>query len=148
MQDSATVQGDGQRFLEGNVLLYLRGRHWPTGEMNIHSCYGIIPARYDSSRFREKTACRYLWTPMFWHVYAHTERASVLRNIVLATDDRHIATPLNGNPHRRHDPPRPRQRNGSGFEAAAAARRPSPAVSMNIQGDEPALDHRHQRAAQ
>ena len=28
---------------------------------------------------------------MFWHVYAHAKRASVLRNIVLATDDERIA---------------------------------------------------------
>ena len=61
---------------------------------------------------------------MFWHVYAHAKRASVLRNIVLATDDERIA------------------------EAAleweipcVMTRRVEPhAVIVNIQGDEPALD--------
>ena len=62
------------------------------GEMNTSiPCYGIIPARYDSSRFPGKPLADIWGRPMFWHVYAHAKRASVLRNIVLATDDERIA---------------------------------------------------------
>ena len=62
------------------------------GEMNTSiPCYGIIPARYDSSRFPGKPLADIWGRPMFWHVYAHAKRALVLRNIVLATDDERIA---------------------------------------------------------
>ena len=95
------------------------------GEMNTSiPCYGIIPARYDSSRFPGKPLADIWGRPMFWHVYAHAKRASVLRNIVLATDDERIAEaaleweiPC---------PPRPRQRNGSGFRGRFKARRRAP----------------------
>ena len=62
------------------------------GKMNTSiPCYGIIPARYDSSRFPGKPLADIWGRPMFWHVYAHAKRASVLRDIVLATDDERIA---------------------------------------------------------
>ena len=54
-------------------------------------CYGVIPARYDSSRFPGKPLADIWGRPMFWHVYAHAKRASVLRGIILATDDDRIA---------------------------------------------------------
>ena len=97
------------------------------GEMNTSiPCYGIIPARYDSSRFPGKPLADIWGRPMFWHVYAHAKRASVLRNIVLATDDERIAEAA-----LEWEIPcvmtrRPRQRNGSGFRGRFKARRRAP----------------------
>ncbi len=104
-------------------------------------CYGIIPARYDSSRFSGKPLADIWGRPMFWHVYAHAQRARVLRKVVLATDDERIKeaalqweVPC---VMTRHD-------HASGtdrvFEAAAKLGVEPHAVIVNVQGDEPALD--------
>ncbi|WP_279140820.1 3-deoxy-manno-octulosonate cytidylyltransferase [Bilophila wadsworthia] len=104
-------------------------------------CYGIIPARYDSSRFPGKPLADIWGRPMFWHVYAHAKRASVLRNIVLATDDERIAEAA-----LEWEIPcvMTRRDHASGtdrvFEAASKLGVEPHAVIVNIQGDEPALD--------
>lgn len=78
---------------------------------------------------------------MFWHVYAHAKRASVLRNIVLATDDERIAEAA-----LEWEIPcvMTRRDHASGtdrvFEAASKLGVEPHAVIVNIQGDEPALD--------
>ena len=112
------------------------------GEMNTSiPCYGIIPARYDSSRFPGKPLADIWGRPMFWHVYAHAKRASVLRNIVLATDDERIAEAA-----LEWEIPcvMTRRDHASGtdrvFEAASKLGVEPHAVIVNIQGDEPALD--------
>lgn len=112
------------------------------GEMNTSiPCYGIIPARYDSSRFPGKPLADIWGRPMFWYVYAHAKRASVLRNIVLATDDERIAEAA-----LEWEIPcvMTRRDHASGtdrvFEAASKLGVEPHAVIVNIQGDEPALD--------
>ena len=112
------------------------------GEMNTSiPCYGIIPARYDSSRFPGKPLADIWGRPMFWHVYAHAKRASVLKNIVLATDDERIAEAA-----LEWEIPcvMTRRDHASGtdrvFEAASKLGVEPHAVIVNIQGDEPALD--------
>lgn len=104
-------------------------------------CYGIIPARYDSSRFPGKPLADIWGRPMFWHVYAHAKRAKVLRKVVLATDDARIEEAA-----LEWEIPcvMTRREHASGtdrvFEAASKLGAEPHAVIVNIQGDEPALD--------
>ncbi len=113
------------------------------------SCYGIIPARYASSRFPGKPLADIAGMPMFWHVYRRAARCPELREVVLATDDERIAEAA----HRLGVPfvmTRPDHASGTDrvYEAACLLRDaegkglPDDAVVVNIQGDEPALDPR------
>ncbi|MEG6506036.1 3-deoxy-manno-octulosonate cytidylyltransferase [Nitratidesulfovibrio sp. 1201_IL3209] len=111
------------------------------------SCYGIIPARYASSRFPGKPLADIAGMPMFWHVYRRAARCPELREVVLATDDERIAEAA----HRLGVPfvmTRPDHASGTDrvYEAACqlggAEKLPDDAVVVNIQGDEPALDPR------
>ncbi len=104
-------------------------------------CYGIIPARFASSRFPGKPLVDILGKPMFWHVYTRALRCPALRRVVLATDDDRIAESA-----RAHgvDFVMTRSDHTCGtdrvFEAACAMNVEENAVVVNIQGDEPALN--------
>lgn len=104
-------------------------------------CYGIIPARYGSSRFPGKPLADICGKPMFWHVHRRAVESQVFKNVILATDDERIfaaAESLNidvvmtGDDHP----------SGSDrvLEAAKITGVPDDAVVVNIQGDEPLLD--------
>ena len=105
------------------------------------SCYGIIPARYDSSRFPGKPLAEIAGKPMFWHVYHRAQSCPELSAVHIATDDERIAEAA-----RRLDVPVliTRKDHPSGtdrvFEAAAALNIPYDDVVINIQGDEPLLE--------
>ncbi len=103
--------------------------------------FGIIPARFESTRFPGKPLADILGKPMFWHVYTRAAQCRDLEAVYLATDDDRIysaAKELNvpaimtGPDH------------ASGtdrvFEAAQILQLPDEAIVVNIQGDEPALD--------
>ncbi|WP_035041407.1 3-deoxy-manno-octulosonate cytidylyltransferase [Desulfovibrio sp. X2] len=104
-------------------------------------CYGIIPARYASTRFPGKPLVEILGKPMFWHVWARASRCPELRTVVLATDDERIEAAA-----KKHGVPvvMTRSDHVSGTdrvnEAAALLGVEEEAVVVNIQGDEPALD--------
>lgn len=105
------------------------------------SCFGIIPARWQSSRFPGKPLALILGKPMFVHVYERAASCPDLKAVYLATDDTRIAeaakehnvpcvmTPVNC---------------ASGSDrvckAALDLGLPDNAVIINIQGDEPALE--------
>lgn len=104
-------------------------------------CYGIIPARYASSRFPGKPLVEIAGKPMFWHVYQRALRCGLLSSVTLATDDERIAAAarnlnvpvvMTATDHQ----------SGTDrvYEAAQALGVPDLAVVVNIQGDEPALD--------
>ena len=59
--------------------------------MNRPACYGIIPARFASTRFPGKPLANILGKPMFWHVYSRAKMCPELEDVVLATDDGRIA---------------------------------------------------------
>ena len=103
-------------------------------------CYGIIPARYASSRFPGKPLAEILGKPMFWHVHQRASRCEHLTRVVLATDDERIAAAaeLHGVPviMTRDDHPSGTDRV---LEAAEQLQVPDDAVVVNIQGDEPVL---------
>lgn len=103
-------------------------------------CYGIIPARYDSTRFPGKPLTDILGKPMFWHVCNRASSCPDLNRVILATDDNRIheeAVRLNvESVITRKDHPSGTDRV---LEAALLSNIPDDAVVINIQGDEPAL---------
>ena len=102
--------------------------------------FGIIPARYASTRFPGKPLALIVGQPMFWHVYQRACRCPELERVVLATDSRRIAAAAET-----HQVPyvmtRPDHPSGTDrvLEAAELLGLPEEAVVINIQGDEPAL---------
>ncbi|UCD90620.1 MAG: 3-deoxy-manno-octulosonate cytidylyltransferase [Desulfobacterales bacterium] len=102
-------------------------------------CYGIIPARYGSTRFPGKPLADILGKPMFWHVFKRASQCNEIDQVVLATDDKRIATAA-----KTLDVPvvMTRSDHASGtdrvLEAAEKLNVPKNAVVVNIQGDEPA----------
>ena len=104
------------------------------------ACYGIIPARYESSRFPGKPLADICGKPMFWHVYARAKQCQNISDVYLATDDERIA----GAAEKLAVPvvlTRPDHPSGTDrvHEAATKLNIHADDVVINIQGDEPAL---------
>ena len=103
--------------------------------------YGIIPARYASSRFPGKPMADIHGKPMFWHVYHQAMRSASLTGVYLATDSMLIADTA-----RELKVPviMTREDHASGtdrvLEAATSLGVEPEAIIINIQGDEPALE--------
>lgn len=104
-------------------------------------CYGIIPARYASSRLPGKPLVDIGGHPMFWHVYERARQCRSLKRVLLATDDARI---LEAAKHWDVPCVMTRADHASGtdrvFEAANLLGAEPDAVIVNIQGDEPLLD--------
>lgn len=104
------------------------------------TCFGFIPARYDSTRFVGKPLADIMGKPMFWHVWKRASACGAVSSVHVCTDDARImdAAVSLGVPCLMTDRDHP---NGSSrvFEAARMLRVPEEAVVVNIQGDEPAL---------
>ncbi len=104
-------------------------------------CYGIIPARYDSSRFPGKPLADICGKPMIWHVYNQACKCSYFKKTILATDDERIYAVAES-----FDIPvvMTKKDHPSGsdrvLEAATILNIPDDAVVVNIQGDEPLID--------
>ncbi|MCH5276739.1 MAG: 3-deoxy-manno-octulosonate cytidylyltransferase [Desulfovibrionaceae bacterium] len=109
--------------------------------MSFLSCYGIIPARYASSRLPGKPLADIGGRPMFWHVWRRARRCRALKNVWVATDDERVAEAAAAweVPWVLTSPDHP-----SGTdrvrEAAVRLNLPMDAVIVNIQGDEPLLE--------
>jgi 3-deoxy-manno-octulosonate cytidylyltransferase (CMP-KDO synthetase) len=98
---------------------------------------GIIPARYGSTRFPGKPLALIAGRPLIQHVVQRCQQASLLSEVIVATDDERIAETARklcrvemtaaGHP------------SGSDRIAEVAARLACDAV-VNIQGDEPLID--------
>ncbi|ADU63284.1 MAG: 3-deoxy-manno-octulosonate cytidylyltransferase [Pseudodesulfovibrio sp.] len=104
-------------------------------------CHGIIPARYESSRFPGKPLVEIKGRPMFWHVHNRASRCPQLGSVTLATDDARIFDAA-----RRLDVPvvmtGSHHQSGTDrvLEAAQLLGIAPDAVVVNIQGDEPCLE--------
>jgi 3-deoxy-manno-octulosonate cytidylyltransferase (CMP-KDO synthetase) len=107
---------------------------------NPPAVYGIIPARYGSSRFPGKPLTPILQRPMFWHVFSRASQCPQLAGVYLATDDERIrrAAEALDIPAVMTDPGHPSGTDRI-FEAAQRLKLPGDSVVVNIQGDEPAL---------
>ncbi|HMA85365.1 MAG TPA: 3-deoxy-manno-octulosonate cytidylyltransferase [Desulfosalsimonadaceae bacterium] len=105
------------------------------------ACYGIIPARYESSRFPGKPLADICGKPMFWHVYARAKKCPNISDVYLATDDERIAEAAKNLAVpvvlTRTDHPSGTDRV---YEAATKLNIHADDVVINIQGDEPALN--------
>jgi 3-deoxy-manno-octulosonate cytidylyltransferase (CMP-KDO synthetase) len=105
------------------------------------TAHGIIPARYDSSRFPGKPLVLLGDKPMFWHVWRRASACPDLASVTLATDDERILRAAEdlGVPAlmtaREHASGTDRV-----CEAARLLHLPDDCVVVNIQGDEPTLD--------
>ena len=104
-------------------------------------CFGLIPARYASSRLPGKPLADIAGRPMFWHVWHQAIQCAALQRVILATDDERIASAAKA-----LDVPccmtSPDHVCGTDriFEAAERLGLPETGVIVNIQGDEPLLD--------
>ncbi|MDH5680873.1 MAG: 3-deoxy-manno-octulosonate cytidylyltransferase, partial [Spirochaetota bacterium] len=59
--------------------------------MNKKRVVGVIPARFKSYRFPGKVIQPILGKPMIWHVYNQCKKASLLDEIIVATEDVRVA---------------------------------------------------------
>ncbi|MFP3998689.1 MAG: 3-deoxy-manno-octulosonate cytidylyltransferase [Desulfobacterales bacterium] len=104
-------------------------------------CFGVIPARYGSTRFPGKPLALIRGKPMFWHVYTRAVHCPEISRVVIATDDERIAVAA-----RELDVPviMTRSDHESGtdrvHEAATRLNTEPSEIIVNIQGDEPLLD--------
>lgn len=104
-------------------------------------CHGIIPARYDSSRFPGKPLAIIHGRPMFWYVWNRASQCPQMTSVTLATDDERIFKAA-----RELDVPvvmtRSDHQSGTDrvLEAARQLSIAPEAVVVNIQGDEPCLE--------
>lgn len=101
---------------------------------------GIIPARFESSRFPGKPLALIHGKPMIRRVYEAAQNANSLERIIVATDDGRIAEACRSF-GASVVMTSPDHRSGTERAAEAAAAFDSPIV-VNIQGDEPLLDGR------
>jgi len=108
---------------------------------NIPPAYGIIPARYESTRFPGKPLAEILGRPMFWHVYQRAIQCPLLGKVVVATDDNRIYSEacrynvpvvMTGREHA--------SGTDRALEVAQMLGLPEDAVVVNVQGDEPMLE--------
>ncbi len=101
---------------------------------------GIIPARYESSRFPGKPLADIHGKPMIRHVYERCMRAGILDRLLVATDDRRILDAVRSFGG---DAILTADSHPSGTDRIAEACRilhlDSDSIVVNIQGDEPLL---------
>jgi 3-deoxy-manno-octulosonate cytidylyltransferase (CMP-KDO synthetase) len=102
---------------------------------------GIIPARWDSTRFPGKPLHSIAGKPLLKHVWERCLCAKNLDLVVIATDDMRVASAafewgaevaLTS----------PKHRSGTNRVAEVARKTKQFAFVINIQGDEPLIDHR------
>ncbi|HWI40483.1 MAG TPA: 3-deoxy-manno-octulosonate cytidylyltransferase [Verrucomicrobiae bacterium] len=97
----------------------------------------IIPARYASTRFEGKALADIVGKPMVQHVYERASRASLVSEVVVATDDERIASAVRAFGGRVEMTSTEHQ-TGTDRLAEVAARLDSEVV-VNVQGDEPLI---------
>ena len=98
---------------------------------------GIIPARYGSTRFPGKPLALIAGKPLIQHVVERCQRAKLLAEVIVATDDTRIWEVAQG--FCRAEMTVPDHPSGSDRIAEVASRCACDAV-VNIQGDEPLID--------
>ena len=98
---------------------------------------GVIPARYESSRFPGKPLARILGKPMIQHVYERAVRAKYVDWTAVASDDERIVNAVEtfGDAVMTGE-----CATGTDRVAEVSARYPEYEIVLNIQGDEPLLE--------
>lgn len=99
---------------------------------------GVVPARYQSSRFPGKPLADIYGKPMIWWVYHRAKLVKRLDEVIVATDDERIIKECN-----RYEIPSlitsEEHRNGS-ERLSEVARKTDGDIYVTIQGDEPLLE--------
>jgi 3-deoxy-manno-octulosonate cytidylyltransferase (CMP-KDO synthetase) len=99
--------------------------------------FGIIPARYGSSRFPGKPLALIAGKPLIQHVVERCQKAKALSEVIVATDDTRIWEVAQG--FCRAEMTGPNHPSGTDRVAEVARNCRCEAI-INIQGDEPLLD--------
>jgi 3-deoxy-manno-octulosonate cytidylyltransferase (CMP-KDO synthetase) len=110
---------------------------WPF-TLTESSVLAVIPARYQSSRLPGKPLLDINGCPMIEHVYRRASQAKTLDGVVVATDDRRIATAVEsfGGAALMTSPSHP-----SATDRLAELAQTTPCrLVVNVQGDEPLLE--------
>lgn len=99
---------------------------------------GIIPCRYQSSRFPGKPLALINDKPMMWHVYQRAIEANILDEIYIATDDERIEQECK---EYKLKVIMTKDNHSTGTDRVAeAAKKISADYYVNIQGDEPFIE--------
>jgi 3-deoxy-manno-octulosonate cytidylyltransferase (CMP-KDO synthetase) len=99
---------------------------------------GVIPCRYQSSRFPGKSLALINEKPMMWHVYQRVLESKVCDEIYIATDDERIKNVCN---ELGIESIMTRSDHQTGTDRVAeAANTLKGDYYINIQGDEPCID--------
>lgn len=100
---------------------------------------GIIPARYNSSRFKGKALVDICGKPMIQHVYEQAKKSRLLNNLIVATDDRRI---YNAVINFGGKAVLTKMHSSGTDRIAEAAGKIKADIIVNIQGDEPLISSR------
>jgi 3-deoxy-manno-octulosonate cytidylyltransferase (CMP-KDO synthetase) len=98
----------------------------------------IIPARFASTRFEGKAIVDIMGKPMVQHVYERAKRASLISEVVVATDDERIAAAVRAFGGR-VEMTSASHETGTDRLAEVASRSDADII-VNVQGDEPLID--------
>lgn len=98
----------------------------------------VIPARYSSTRFEGKALADICGKPMVQHVYERASLASLVSEVIVATDDERIASAVSSFGGRAVMTSRAHE-TGTDRLAEVAARLESDII-VNVQGDEPLIE--------
>jgi 3-deoxy-manno-octulosonate cytidylyltransferase (CMP-KDO synthetase) len=98
----------------------------------------IIPARFASVRFAGKALADILGKPMVQHVYERTAKATLVSDVIVATDDERIAAAVRAFGGRVEMTDKGHE-TGTDRLAEVAARLDSDII-VNVQGDEPLIE--------
>jgi 3-deoxy-manno-octulosonate cytidylyltransferase (CMP-KDO synthetase) len=100
---------------------------------------GVIPARFQSSRFPGKALALLASKPIIQHVWERSQRAATLSDVIIATDDSRIYNEARGF-GARVAMTSPAHLSGTDRVAEVAEAYPDATLIVNIQGDEPLID--------
>ncbi len=99
---------------------------------------GVIPARYESSRFPGKPLAMIKGKPMVWHVYEQAKKVPEIDEIYVATDDERIMKCCRE--HGMKAMMTSKDHRTGADRVAEVASRTDGDIYLNIQGDEPLID--------
>ncbi|MFV1994174.1 MAG: 3-deoxy-manno-octulosonate cytidylyltransferase [Verrucomicrobiales bacterium] len=113
-------------------------RRKETGKKGGTGVLGVIPARWDSSRFPGKPLHAIAGKPLIQHVWERCRRCRTLSEVIIATDDERIRQAALGF-GAVVEMTRPEHPSGTDRIAEVARRHPGFSHILNIQGDEPLI---------
>ena len=99
---------------------------------------GIIPCRYQSSRFPGKSLASINGKPMMWHVYQRALESNILDEVYIATDDQRIVKVANE--HNLKTVMTSNKHETGTDRVAEVASQIQADYYINIQGDEPFIE--------